>query len=98
MAININATKTGQMQVPVFLKLKRPVRDSLGKFSYEIGPLNVEFNVKAGRLAFLNTDIKDISVDEKIVTKVLKFKLIIIQIYKFKKLIGWLNQKNQELL
>jgi hypothetical protein len=64
-AININATKTGQMQVPVFLKLKRPVRDSLGKFSYEIGPLNVEFNVKAGRLAFLNTDIKDISVDEK---------------------------------
>ena len=64
-AVNINATKTGQMQVPVFLKLKRPVRDSLGNFNYNLGPLNVDFNVKSSRLAFLNTDIKDVSIDEK---------------------------------
>lgn len=63
--INVNSTQTGLMKVPVFLKLKRPVRDSIGKLSYEIGPLNLEFNVKSSRLAFLNTDIKDVSIDEK---------------------------------
>lgn len=63
--INVNSTQTGLMKVPVYLKLKRPIRDSLGKLSYELGPLNLEFNVKSSRLAFLNADIKDVSIDEK---------------------------------
>ncbi len=64
-SININATQTGQIQMPIFLKLKRPIRDSLGNISYDLGPIILDFNVKSSRLAFLNTDIKDVSVDEK---------------------------------
>jgi hypothetical protein len=64
-AVNVNATQTGNMNVPVSLKLKRPIRDSLGNLKYELGPLELDFNVKSSRLAFLNTDIKDVSIDEK---------------------------------
>jgi hypothetical protein len=64
-AVNVNATQTGNMNVPVSLKLKRPIRDSLSNLKYELGPLELDFNVKSSRLAFLNTDIKDVSIDEK---------------------------------
>ncbi|MDD3685772.1 MAG: hypothetical protein PHE56_03285, partial [Bacteroidales bacterium] len=64
-AVNVNATQTGNMKVPVSLKLKRPIRDSLGNLKYELGPLELDFNVKSSRLAFLNSDIKDVSIDEK---------------------------------
>jgi hypothetical protein len=65
-AISVNATQTGKFIVPVFLSLKRPIRDTLGNLQYQYGPFMINLEVKSSRLAFLNSDIKEISVDENI--------------------------------
>ena len=64
-ALNIVATQIGVLQMPVFLKLKRPMLDSLGNLKYLYGPFDFNINVKNSRLAYLNSDIKDVFVDEK---------------------------------
>lgn len=63
-SININATQTGKFSVPVFLKLKRPIRDSLNNLKYEYGPFIINLEVKKSRLSFLNSDVKEISIEE----------------------------------
>lgn len=63
-AISVNATKVGNISMPVYLKLKRPIRDSLNNLHYEYGPFIVNVDIKNSRLAFLNTDLKEISIDE----------------------------------
>jgi len=59
-------TKTGTQKLDLFLKLKRPIRDTAGNLSYYYGPMPIRFNVKASRLSFLNMLEKNIVFQEKL--------------------------------
>ncbi|HOK38804.1 MAG: hypothetical protein WHW07_00770 [Bacteroidales bacterium] len=63
--INFLATQPGQYSIPIYLELKKPMMDENGNLIYKYGPLKLDINVKTSRLAFLSTDIKEISIDEK---------------------------------
>lgn len=63
--VNLVSTQAGQYSVPIFFDLKKPIKDSIGNLQYTYGPLKLDLNVKSSRLAYLSTDIKEISIDEK---------------------------------
>jgi hypothetical protein len=64
--VHLVPTKTGNQNLDLYLNLKRPIRDSTGKITYRYGPMPVNFNVKASRLAFLNTIEKSIVYQDKL--------------------------------
>ena len=62
--VNFIPTRIGRENFEVYLDLKRPIRDEDGKLMHKYGPLSVNLNVKGSRLAFLNTNQKEIVYDE----------------------------------
>lgn len=63
-AANVNATKTGRVVSQVYLKLKRPIMDTLNNIYYEYGPLEINLDIKNSRISFLNADVKEVSIDD----------------------------------